>query len=62
MAEDNEAVRKEVLALSIEYWYAEQIGYCDPQAWENMQEVLLDMDLLAEPLDLEAAFTNDFLE
>ena len=30
--------------------------------WENMQQVLLDMELLTTPLDLDAAYTNRFIE
>ncbi len=38
------------------------MGYTDPAAWENMQQVLLEMGLLTQPLDLSKAFTNDFVE
>jgi len=62
LAETDEAVQKEVLAASIEFWRAETLGYSDPSAWENMQSVLLDMGLLTEPLDLNEAFTNDFIQ
>jgi NitT/TauT family transport system substrate-binding protein len=58
---DEEAVQREVLALTIEFWRTERLGYSQVEAWENMQEVLLSMGLLTEPLDLEAAFTNEFL-
>jgi len=54
-------VQKQVLTTSLEQWQAERLGYSDPQAWENMQSVLLDMGLLTEPLDLSKAFTNEFV-
>ena len=54
-------VQKQVLATSIEQWKAERLGYSDPQAWENMQDVLLDMGLISEKMDLNKAFTNEFV-
>ncbi|HXF86335.1 MAG TPA: ABC transporter substrate-binding protein [Anaerolineales bacterium] len=54
-------VQKQVLAISIEQWKAERLGYADPQAWENMQNVLLDMGLISEKMDLSKAFTNEFV-
>ena len=54
-------VQKQVLTTSIEQWQAERLGYLDPQAWENMQTVLLDMNLITEQLDLSKAFTNEFI-
>ena len=54
-------VQQQVLEVSIEQWKAERLGYSDPQAWENMQNVLLEMGLIAEPLDLSKAFTNEFV-
>ncbi len=55
------AVQQQVLATSITFWQAETLGYSDPAAWENMQQVLLNMGLLAEPLDVSLAFTNEFI-
>lgn len=37
-------------------------GYTDPLAWENMQSLLIKMGLLTEPLDILAAYNNDFIE
>ena len=54
-------LQKEILAESIKLWQREQPGYSDPAGWENMQTVLLNMGLLTAPVDLEKAFTNDFL-
>jgi NitT/TauT family transport system substrate-binding protein len=54
-------VQKKVLEISIEQWKTERLGYSDSQAWENMQEVLLDMGLIAERTDLSRAFTNEFI-
>ena len=54
-------VQKQVLATSMEQWKAERLGYSDPQAWENMQNVLLDMGLISEKMDLSKAFTNQFI-
>jgi NitT/TauT family transport system substrate-binding protein len=59
---DNEAVQRRVLEVSAATWKVDRPGFSDPQAWENMQAVLLDMGLLADPLDLTAAYTNRFVE
>lgn len=62
LADADEAVQMEVLNLSIDLWKADTLGYSQESAWVNMQAVLLNMDLLTQPLDLNAAFTNDFIE
>jgi NitT/TauT family transport system substrate-binding protein len=60
-ADLNAEVQREVLATSIEQWRAERLGYSDPQSWENMRNVLLEMGLVTEELDLSQAFTNEFI-
>jgi NitT/TauT family transport system substrate-binding protein len=54
-------IQKQVLETSTEQWKAERLGYSDPRAWENMQNVLLDMGLITDKLDLNKAFTNEFI-
>ena len=57
----DDTVQKQVLDTSMELWSADRLGVSDPKAWENMQSVLLDMGLLASPLDVSKAFTNKFI-
>lgn len=54
-------VQKQVLETSVLQWKAERLGYSDPRAWENMQSILLEMDLITEEMDLSKAFTNEFI-
>jgi NitT/TauT family transport system substrate-binding protein len=61
LAQADEAVQKKVLTTSIELWGGDQVGHSDPQAWENMQQVLLQMSLLQQPLDLSRCYSNDYL-
>jgi NitT/TauT family transport system substrate-binding protein len=65
LAQADPAIQKAVLAASIELWRpgpGDTLGYSDPQAWENMQKVLLEMGLLAKPVAVDQAFTNEFVE
>lgn len=61
LGEEDGDLQMRVLLLTIEFWKAERLGQSSPEAWANMQEVLLSMGSLAEPLDLDAAFSNDYL-
>lgn len=60
--QDESGIQRQVLDASILFWQAERLGYSSPQAWENMHDLLLDMGLLAEPLDINQAYTNEFIE
>ena len=61
LAQADQAIQKEVLTTSIDFWKADQPGYSDPIAWQNTQQVLLDMGFLTKPVELNQAFSNDFL-
>jgi NitT/TauT family transport system substrate-binding protein len=61
LAQADQAVQTQVLATTIEFWKAPELGYSDPTAWQNTEQVLLEMGLLTKPLDVSQAFTNSFL-
>jgi len=58
---DQQEIQRQVLEASIEFWQAERLGYSDPEAWENMQEVLLQMGFITAKQDLSKAYTNQFV-
>lgn len=60
-SEMDATVQKQVLLTSIEQWKTDRPGFSNPQAWENMQAVLLDMGLIETKMDLSKAFTNEFV-
>jgi len=57
----DEAIQKEILATSVALYQSEPVGQSDPAAWENMQQVLLEMGLVSQPMDLSKAYTNEFV-
>ena len=61
LAQADAATQKQILSSSIDLWKANRLGYSDPQSWTNMQNTLLKMGLLKQPLDLTKAFTNQFI-
>ncbi|MGD2146562.1 MAG: ABC transporter substrate-binding protein [Anaerolineae bacterium] len=58
---ENKAAQMAVLEASMEYWGGDALGRSDPQAWTKTVEVMMDAELLEEPVDCDQAFTNDFL-
>lgn len=58
----DQSVQRDVLAASILFWQTDRLGYSNAAAWENMQSILLDMGLLSQPLDLDQAYSNEFIE
>jgi NitT/TauT family transport system substrate-binding protein len=62
LASADETLQKKILSESISLWQANPPGQSDPQAWDNMQAVLMKMGSYANPLDLSQAFSNDFIK
>jgi NitT/TauT family transport system substrate-binding protein len=61
LAKADQATQKKILARTIELWKTAHPGLSDAKAWQNMQETLLKMKLLKQPLDVNKAFTNQFV-
>ena len=61
LSEADQTVQKAILNATIKLYQTAPWGYTDPQAWENMQKVLLNMSLLKTPLDLSQVYSNDYL-
>lgn len=59
--DQNKDVQMQVLKTSIELWETESVGRSDPQAWENMNDLMARMGMIPEPVDLSRAFTNEFV-
>lgn len=54
-------VLRNVLEESVPFWKTDTLGVSDPEAWINMNAILLEMGLLHDSLDVQAAFTNEYL-
>jgi NitT/TauT family transport system substrate-binding protein len=62
LAQADRATQMEVLNRSIELWQTDSPGRSAPQAWANMRDTLLRMGLLQASIDLDQAFTNEFID
>ncbi len=60
LEEADQEVQYQVLLASQELYQTDPYGYSQPEAWENMQQVLLQMGLMKKEIDLSEAYTNDF--
>ncbi len=59
--DDETLLQFDVLLASIPLWNAERLGFSDLESWENMQDTLLTLGLLDEPVNLDAIYTNEYL-
>ncbi|HLB47619.1 MAG TPA: ABC transporter substrate-binding protein [Anaerolineales bacterium] len=60
--EATQATARKVLIASIDMWETANPGISDKARWETTQSVLLNMGLITSPLDVEQAFTNEFVK
>jgi NitT/TauT family transport system substrate-binding protein len=56
-----ELLQLEVLLETVKLWEAETLGLTEPESWAVTQQTLLDVGFIEGEIDLEAAYTNDFL-
>lgn len=61
LSKQDQATQMEILKRTIELWKTPHLGQSDAAAWKNMQDTLLKMGLLRQPLDLSKAFTNQYV-
>ena len=61
LTDENEVAQREVLAVSLQFYADQPIGYASPEAWNSMFEILSMMNLVDENLDLNQAYNYDFL-
>ncbi len=54
-------VLRNVLEESVSFWKTDQPGVSKPDAWTNMHNILLEMGLLESPLNVQDAYSNDYL-
>jgi len=54
-------VQFQVLLNTIDLWDADRLGVATKESWDTTQKVLIDMKFVTTPIDVEKAFTNDFL-
>lgn len=59
---ETEAAQRAVLEASLGMWEAPRLGMTNAEAWDYTQQVLLTIDFIEEPIDLSAAWTNQFVE
>ena len=54
--------QKAVLEEAIKFWTASELGKSDRATWEATQKIMKEMGLLTREVNVEEAFTNEFVE
>ena len=58
---DDDLIQFEVMMATIDLWDADELGVTTPESWEATQDTLIQMGFIDQPIDLEAAYTNEFV-
>jgi NitT/TauT family transport system substrate-binding protein len=57
----DDAIQKQILLASIELWKSSKLGFSYSSAWNNMGNILRATGLVKIDLDVNQAYTNNFL-
>jgi NitT/TauT family transport system substrate-binding protein len=61
LTEADQGVQQAVLAESIKLWETDPKPGSQQERWENMQQVLLQLGLMSQPVDVQGAYSDAFL-
>ncbi|MBI9050278.1 MAG: ABC transporter substrate-binding protein [Anaerolineaceae bacterium] len=61
LSEENEAVQREVLNVSLQYYAKDPVGYASLQTWENTHQILVEMGMNDDDLDVSKAYDYRFV-
>ena len=56
------AIQRQVLTETLKMWQTPDPGRSDPAAWDETQQVLINMGLLTEKIPSEQLYTNQFVD
>jgi NitT/TauT family transport system substrate-binding protein len=59
---EKDAIQRQVLEETLKMWQTPDPGRSDPAAWDETQQVLINMGLLSEKIPNDKLFTNQFLD
>ena len=57
----NDPIQKGILMASIDLWKEDRLGFSQESAWVNMENILKTTGLIKTDLDVNQAYTNQFL-
>ena len=61
LTEENEALQKEILNVSLQYYAKQPVGYAPPETWENTHQILVEMGMNDDDLDVSKAYDYRFV-